>query len=179
MMADPENPDTTTRSDEAPAEKSGSGGDGSGSIGLTMGYIISIPGILKIVEFFTLLLAFAIAADMKYGGTSDEMNFFLFVTVTSWLLVIAVFVLFAFNIISIINLSIDWNIPVFVFAVVAAFLLLLSSALLAAVIPDRSLISYLKPLVDKLRAAVAFGFISMFVFIADAVVFFLRRTGRM
>lgn len=179
MMADPENPDTTTRSDEAPAEKSGSGGDGSGSIELTMGYIISIPGILKIVEFFTLLLAFAIAADMKYGGTWDRMNFFLFVTVTSWLLVIAVFVLFAFNIISIINLSIDWNIPVFVFAVVAAFLLLLSSALLAAVVPDWSPVSYLKPLVDKLRAAVAFGFISMFVFIADAVVFFLRRTGRM
>ena len=50
-MADPENPDTTTRSDEAPAEKSGSGGNGSGSIELTMGYIISIPGILKIVEF--------------------------------------------------------------------------------------------------------------------------------
>ena len=41
-MADPENPDTTARSHEAPA---------SGDIGLTMSYIISIPGILKIVEF--------------------------------------------------------------------------------------------------------------------------------
>ena len=41
-MADPENPDTTARSHEAPV---------SGDIGLTMSYIISIPGILKIVEF--------------------------------------------------------------------------------------------------------------------------------
>ena len=50
-MADPENPDTTSKSDEAPAEKSGGGGATSGDIGLTMSYIISIPGILKIVEF--------------------------------------------------------------------------------------------------------------------------------
>ena len=50
-MADPENPDTTAKSDEAPAEKSGGGGAASGDIGLTMSYIISIPGILKIVEF--------------------------------------------------------------------------------------------------------------------------------
>lgn len=170
-MADPENPDTTARSHEAPA---------SGDIGLTMSYIISIPGILKIVEFFTLLLAFALAAD-GYAAVAqyvvvhwERMDFFLFVTVTSWLLVIAVFVLFAFNIISKINLSIDWNIPVFVFALVAAFLLLLSSALLAA----QTARGY-GPFSDRLNAAVAFGFISMFVFIADAVVYFLRRTGRM
>ena len=50
-MSDPENPDTTAKSDEAPAERSGSGGAGSGDIGLTMSYIMSIPGILKIVEF--------------------------------------------------------------------------------------------------------------------------------
>lgn len=173
-MADPENPDTTAKSDEAPAERSGSGGAGSGDIGLTMSYIMSIPGILKIVEFFTLLLAFAIAADVYYGR-SGRMDFFLFVTVTSWLLVIAVFVLFAFNIIAKINLSIDWNIPVFVFAVVAAVLLLLSSALIADTVAGfRGLAVF-----DKIRAAAAFGFISMFVFIADAVVFFLKRTGRM
>ena len=57
------------------------------------------------------MLAFAIAADVYYRRWG-RMDFFLFVTVTSWLLVIAVFVLFAFNIIAKINLSIDWNIPV-------------------------------------------------------------------
>ena len=58
------------------------------------------------------MLAFAIAADVNFIASKSRMDFFLFVTVTSWLLVIAVFVLFAFNIISKINLSIDWNIPV-------------------------------------------------------------------
>ena len=41
-MKIPENPYTKVRSHEARA---------SGDIGLTMSYIISIPGILKIVEF--------------------------------------------------------------------------------------------------------------------------------
>ena len=64
------------------------------------------------------MLAFALAADVfailaqHFVVHRARMDFFLFVTVTSWLLVIAVFVLFAFNIISKINLSIDWNIPV-------------------------------------------------------------------
>lgn len=48
-MADPENQEIA-QSDPAPTEKSGSGGSG-GEIGLSMAYIMSIPGILKIVEF--------------------------------------------------------------------------------------------------------------------------------
>ena len=64
------------------------------------------------------MLAFATAADVfailaQYFVVHwGRMSFFLFVTVTSWLLVIAVFLLFAFNIISRIDLRIDWNIPV-------------------------------------------------------------------
>lgn len=51
-MADPENQGTNTaaQSDQAPPEKSG-GGESGGDIGLSMAYIMSIPGILKIVEF--------------------------------------------------------------------------------------------------------------------------------
>lgn len=48
-MADPEN-QGTVNPDPAPAEKSGGGGSG-GQIELSMAYIMSIPGILKIVEF--------------------------------------------------------------------------------------------------------------------------------
>ena len=40
------------------------------------------------------------------------MSFFLFVTITSWLLVIAWFVLFTFNLHTKINLNINWNITV-------------------------------------------------------------------
>ncbi len=59
-MSDPEKQETTAaQSDPAPAEKSG-GGAAGGDIGLTMSYITSIPGILKIVEFvcifFTLII---------------------------------------------------------------------------------------------------------------------------
>ena len=58
------------------------------------------------------MIAFALGADIQYIGTWGRMSFFLFVTITSWIFVIAVFVLFALNIISMINLNIDWNIPV-------------------------------------------------------------------
>jgi len=168
-MADP----TTAQSDPA-----GAGGSGL-EIELSMPYIKSIPGILKIVEFFTLMIAFALGADAaQIIGTWGRMDFFLFVTITSWIIVIAVFVLFVVNIISKINLTIDWNIPVLIFAIVAAVLLLISSSLIA----DNA--QKLKGFtgwswLDKLRAAAAFGFISMFVFIGDAVVHFLKYRGQM
>lgn len=176
-MADPENQGSTAQSDPAPEGKSGSGGSG-GDIGLSMAYIMSIPGILKIVEFFTLMIAFSLGADISYFGTWGRMSFFLFVTITSWIIVIAVFVLFALNIISRINLNIDWNIPVFIFAIVVAVLLLISSSLIADNAEDLKVLSGLSWL-DKLRAAAAFGFISMFVFIGDAVVHFLKYNGQM
>ena len=58
------------------------------------------------------MIAFSLAADFKGSGSWERMDFFLFVTVTSWLFVIAIFVLFAFNVISVINVNIDWNLPV-------------------------------------------------------------------
>ena len=61
---------------------------------------------------FTLMIAFSLGADAAQNGTWERMDFFLFVTITSWIIVIAVFVLFVVNIISKINLNIDWNIPV-------------------------------------------------------------------
>ena len=58
------------------------------------------------------MIAFALAADFKGSYSWGRMDFFLFVTVTTWLLVIAIFILFAFNVISVINVNIDWNLPV-------------------------------------------------------------------
>ena len=58
------------------------------------------------------MIAFALAADFKGSYSWGRMDFFLFVTVTSWLFVIAIFVLLAFNVISVINVNIDWNLPV-------------------------------------------------------------------
>ena len=53
-MADPENQETA-QSDPGPAEKSGGGGSG-GEIGLSIAYIMSIPGILKIIEFVRIFI---------------------------------------------------------------------------------------------------------------------------
>ncbi|XP_015779247.1 PREDICTED: uncharacterized protein LOC107357109 [Acropora digitifera] len=165
-----------------------SGGTG-GDIGLNMPYIKSIPGILKIVEFFTLLLAFSIAGNAYsyvsyygyyhyyYSYSWGNMDFFLFATVTSWIVVLIFFVLFAFNIIAKINLNLDWNLPVLVFAVIAAILILISSSLVAHDISPASGVHH--PIYDKLRAGVAFGYISMLVLIGDAVVHVLKIKGKM
>ena len=58
------------------------------------------------------MIAFGLAAGSKGSFSWGRMDFFLFVTITSWVLVIAIFVLFAFNVISMINVNIDWNLPV-------------------------------------------------------------------
>ena len=56
-MADPEKQEpTAAQSDQPPADKSDGGGAG-GDIKLTMPYITSIPGILKMVEFVCILLS--------------------------------------------------------------------------------------------------------------------------
>lgn len=174
-------------------EQQHSSGGRGGDIGLNMPYIKSIPGILKIVEFFTLLLAFSIAGNAYsyvssfvsyygyynyyYSHNWGDMDFFLFATVTSWIFVLAFFVLFAFNIIAKINLNLDWNLPVLVFAVIAAILILISSSLVAHDISPASGVHY--PIYDKLRAGVAFGYISMLVLIGDAVVHVLKIKGKL
>jgi len=83
---------------------------------------------------FTLMIAFALGADAAQIGTWGRMDFFLFVTITSWIIVIAVFVLFVVNIISKINLTIDWNIPVS---------LLIYPRYIAQIIPFNTILGYI------------------------------------
>ncbi|CAH3161270.1 unnamed protein product [Porites lobata] len=176
-MADPENQGANP--DKAPEKQSSGGG---GQIGFTMEYVTSIPGIIKIVEFFLLMIAFALAADFKGSFSWGRMDFFLFVTITSWLFVIAIFVLFVFNVISVINVNIDWNLPVMIFAGVVAVLLLISSSLIADdARRGNDIYGGLRPYgysVDKLSAAAAFGFFSMVAFIIDAGIHFMKMQGR-
>lgn len=174
-MADPENQGTNP--DKAPEKQSSGGG---GQIGFTMEYVTSIPGIIKIVEFFLLMIAFALAADSKGSSSWGRMDFFLFVTVTSWLFVIAIFVLLVFNVISVINVNIDWNLPVMIFAAVVAVLLLISSSLIADNARKlNDILRFSGYSVDKLSAAAAFGFFSMVAFIIDAGIHFMKMQGRM
>lgn len=181
-MSNPEDKEAVSRPNAAIMDSSGGGNAGGAGVSITItfnkAYVVSIPGVLKIVEFILLLLAFSIAADINVANWG-RMSFFLFVTITSWLLVIAWFVLFTFNLHTKINLNINWNITLLIFAAVVAFLLLISSALLAddvRKIEEKS--GYSLPFLGPLRTAVAFGFIAMFVFIGDAVVNILKITGK-
>ncbi|KAK3726759.1 hypothetical protein QZH41_010413, partial [Actinostola sp. cb2023] len=61
-----------------------------------MGYLKSIPGILKIVECVLLLLAFSCVSDAVSHG-AGRVSFFLAVTVIGWLVVIGLFVFFFLN----------------------------------------------------------------------------------
>lgn len=180
-MSNPEDKEAVSRPNAAIMDSSEGGNAGGAGVSITItfnkAYVVSIPGVLKIVEFILLMLAFSIAADINFKNRG--MSFFLFVTITSWLLVIAWFVLFTFNLHTKINLNINWNITLLIFAAVVAFLLLISSALLAddvRKIEEKS--GYSLPFLGPLRAAVAFGFIAMFVFIGDAVVNILKITGK-
>lgn len=194
-MSNPEDKEAVSRPNAAIMDSAGGGNAGGAGVSITVtfnkAYVVSIPGVLKIVEFILLLLAFSIAADISFAYWG-HMRFFLFVTITSWLLVIAWFVLFTFNLQTKINLSINWNITLLIFAAVVAFLLLISSALLADDVRKFEPGSYgdfsansipnldrnWNRNLDSLRAAVAFGFIAMFVFIGDAVVNILKITGK-
>ena len=58
------------------------------------------------------MIAFGLAAGSKGSFSWGRMDFFLFVTITSWVLTIAIFVLFAFNVISKININWDLSVRV-------------------------------------------------------------------
>ncbi|XP_031569511.1 uncharacterized protein LOC116304007 [Actinia tenebrosa] len=156
---------------------------------LNTSYVVSLPGIIKIGEFILLLVAFASLtgftsshSDRLYGGRYD---FFYFATITSWLIVLVIFLLFASNLNH--RLDFNWNIVLMVYSVVTAVLLLLTSALvLDAVLFYRSHREHLKSTQDyvgfctvekcaNIEAAGAFGILATVLFIADAVFFFIQN----
>ena len=55
-MADPEKQEPTAAQSDQPPPYTFDGGGSGGDIGLTMPYITSIPGILKMVEFVCMVL---------------------------------------------------------------------------------------------------------------------------
>ncbi|CAH3161268.1 unnamed protein product [Porites lobata] len=161
-MADPENQDT----EKAPS--------------LTKEYII--PGIIKTAEFLLLMIAFSLAADFKGSSSWGRMDFFLFATITSWLLVIARLVsccCIAFDAILIFKLAIDFTICgdllVMIFdAVVAVFLLISSSLIADDARRWNDIHGGYRP-----SGFSAFGFFSMVAFIIEAVFHFMKMRGKM
>ncbi|XP_078365632.1 plasmolipin-like [Oculina patagonica] len=160
--------------------------------GLDLEYLKSVPGLLKIVEIICLLLAFACLSgftlkftDDRYGGRFD---FFYFATITSWLLVIILFVMFLLRLYERFT-NINWNLVMAVYSPVTAFLLLISSALVldAAIYyrrHERPFKGQIQPICDmepcgNVEAAGAFGIISMVLFAVDTILYCMknRNTG--
>ncbi|XP_073232314.1 uncharacterized protein [Porites lutea] len=136
------------------------------------------------------MIAFSLAADFKGSSSWGRMDFFLFATITSWLLVIARLVSFCcivFDAISIFKLAIDFTICgdllVMIFdAVVSVFLLISSSLIADDARRWNDIHGGYRPSgfsVDKLIAAAAFGFFSMVAFIIEAVFHFMKMRGKM
>ncbi|KXJ24197.1 CKLF-like MARVEL transmembrane domain-containing protein 4 [Exaiptasia diaphana] len=105
-------------------------------------YIISKFGILKILEIILLLIAFASLTGYTGQTPTDQdkhkgrYDFFYFATITTWLIVIILFLVYGIRMNR--KLNINWNLAMMVYSVVTAFLLLLASSLvLDAVIEYR------------------------------------------
>ncbi|XP_074617261.1 uncharacterized protein LOC141876503 [Acropora palmata] len=153
---------------------------------LNMEYIKSLEGLLKLAEIFCLMIAFASLSGFTlhyssthYGGRFD---FFYFATVVSWLLVIALFLIFALRLTDRLYEkcgNINWNLLLAIYSPVTAFLLLISSALVLDVavrlrrseeITDNQIHQDcdLVPC-GNIEAAGAFGVFSMVLFSVDAI----------
>lgn len=156
--------------------------------GLDFNYLKSLPGVLKILEILGLLLAFACLSgftlhytDSRYGGRFD---FFYFATITSWLVVIFLFILFLLRLYE--RIAINWNFFMAVYSPVTAFLLLLASSLVLdtaihlrrAEHEDGSgeyfRVCTVEPC-GNVEAAGAFGIITMVLFAVDTVLFCLKN----
>ncbi|KAJ7365029.1 hypothetical protein OS493_007670 [Desmophyllum pertusum] len=171
--------------------------DGPGDLrmrqsGMDLEYLKSVPGLLKVAEILCLLLAFACLSgftlnftDDQYGGRFD---FFYFATITSWLLVIVLFVMFLLRLYERLA-NVNWNLVMAVYSPVTAFLLLISSALVLDTAiyfrrHEEIFDGEFKEICNmekcgNVEAAGAFGIISMVLFGVDTILYCMknRNTG--
>ncbi|XP_065064512.1 uncharacterized protein LOC135690780 [Rhopilema esculentum] len=168
-----------------------------GLIKFNPGYLTTLPGICKIVEFVLLLLAWALCSGFRNGYpyvsnlqsyltySSGSIGFFLFVTVTLWILV---FIMLIFGLLSLTErLRIPSKLLVFSISYgCAAVLLLISSAIIggdAATFPGYwcdaiSKNKFFSTTCATYKAAVAFGIFSCVAFIFDSVLHFFNHRNQ-
>lgn len=150
------------------------------------GYAKSIPGILRIVEFALLLVAWACVAHCC-GDAGGRIAFFLFVTIFGWICVGALFLLFLLKFEGKIS-GVNWNIFHMVFGAVMAVLLLVSASLVADTAARwKRLYDYYTQfhglyytyatLYDNLVAGAVFAFLALIVFVVDVFIHFKQRNS--
>ncbi|EDO46490.1 predicted protein [Nematostella vectensis] len=146
-MSDPEQPHTEVS------------GQPEGTVAVSMTYAMSPRGMLKIVEFFQLLIAWVSAV------ACCSANFFLFVTIFSWIFVTIIFLFYFFCLVQKIP-QINWDMSVFINSIIWGILLLVASSLLA----NYARVHNYAILPGSLYSAIVFGYFSVVAFVADACV---------
>ncbi|XP_028392452.1 uncharacterized protein LOC114517011 [Dendronephthya gigantea] len=152
-------------------------------------YVKSWAGLLKIAEFFTLLIAFSCLADFSNKSENNgSFKFFLFVTITAWLITMFLFCIFASGVQD--RVSINWTFAMTIYSATVVFLLVISTSLVAekarkfrrSVRKVDSIFVDTCDVYDKkgvpcrnVEAAVVFGFLAAALFITDAAFYFMEH----
>lgn len=148
----------------------------TGARTINSSYLTSLPGILKIIEFFTLVVAFASLADCCHAYLArgrhkyiDYYKVFIGLTVSAWLLVIIIFLVFFIGAAN--RLSKGCAMMVMIFNILYAISIFVASAM---VTDFAHLVRGAKgsTFYDTLIVAVVFGFISSALLLLDAFVHF-------
>lgn len=139
-------------------------------------YITSGYGILKILEFISLTIAWACLVDY-FGGTSwlgSRNNFFLGVCIAAWIFVIVWFLCYLFLLCNKVNLSNRTLIYCIIHAI-WFMLLLISGALVADLAASRNRKWCKWARCEIYDVAAAFGLVSALLFLIDAIYHFQNR----
>lgn len=157
---------------------------------LNTGYVKSIEGILKLLEFIAFCIAFACLADfdsdLQRSSVSSEFKerfvFFMVVFVIGWVVVLVVFCVFLFSAEGNIMTEKNWNLLLLVFSALFAVLFFISSGLIADNLNDLYDAGWnkfrpLKKYSDILTLSVFFGFLSAVLLLVDAFVTFKKVRG--
>lgn len=138
-------------------------------------YVKSVFGILKILEFICLVIAWACLIDYNGGvrGLHSRNSFFLGVNIAAWVFVIVWFIGYLFMICNQIKLSNQMLIYGFVH--LAWFVLLLISGALVADFASRLYCKAWWHNCELYECAAAFGLISSFLFLIDGILHIKQR----
>ncbi|XP_065674903.1 CKLF-like MARVEL transmembrane domain-containing protein 8 isoform X2 [Hydra vulgaris] len=125
------------------------------------GFLRSLPGILMAVNIVLLFIAWVIMAGWKdnniyFYSLSGHVSYFLFATITPWLVLCILFIVFIFKIHT--KIPIDWPLTLCLNCAIWIILLLISSIIIAN--DARKYNTYSGFGSDALGAASAFGFLA-------------------
>jgi len=147
------------------------------SDGPTIAFLKVPSGVLMVINFILLFISWCIMAGWKGDVSSPEISviesqvgFFLFSTVTPWLIYILLFIMLVLQLHNNPMLErVNWPLAFVINCCIWAFMLFIASCVIASRANSNDCLRYC----DKLRAAAAFGFITTIGFLFQA--FFHHR----